>query len=226
MRVYGKADGYNAAVYSGDHGRTWHASAPFPVNGTGEGAIVERTDGVLYYSSRKHFFTGDEKRTACRLFAWSRDGGETWVDPAYHRNLPDGPRYRGEERKAACYNGHFGMAGGLKRLELPGRDVLIYSNADQEGHTRHLMTVWASFDGGVSWPVKRLFDEGPAAYSSLAAGWPGTPSEGWIFLLFERWQNRKGTIGPAGLGHFVRFNLAWLLEGESTGDGQAPPSLQ
>lgn len=211
-RVYGQADGYNTAIYSDDHGKTWHASAPFPVSGTGEGAVVERSDGIIYYSSRKHFFADDETRTAQRLHAWSRDGGETWIEPAFHKHLPDGPRHRGEERKAACYNGHFGMAGGLTRLDLPERDILLYSNDDQPEHTRHRMTVWASFDGGVTWPVKRLIDEGAAAYSSLAAGRPGTPSEGWIYLIFERWPDNEEKPGPDNLGQFVRFNLAWLLE--------------
>jgi sialidase-1 len=215
--VYGKADGYNTAIYSDDHGRTWQARAPFPVNGTGEGAVVERSDGVIYYSSRKHFFHEQEERTAQRLHAWSRDGGETWTGPAYHLDLPDGPRYRGEDRKAACYNGHFGMAGGLARLPLPDRDILLCSNVDQPGYTRHRMTVWASFDGGVTWPAKRLVDEDTAAYSSLAAGRPDTPSEGWVYLLFERWQDRKGTIGPDSRGRLVRFNLAWVLGGEVAG---------
>jgi sialidase-1 len=30
--------------------------------------------------------------------------------------------------------------------------------------------VWASFDGGKTWPVKRLVDEGSFAYSSLVTG--------------------------------------------------------
>ena len=46
----------------------------------------------------------------------------------------------------------------------------------------------------------------------MTAGRPGTPSEGWIYLLYE----------GAGGGRIARFNLAWLLEGEATGDGEAP----
>lgn len=222
-RVYGKADGYNTAIYSDDHGRTWHASAPFPVGGTGEGAVAELDDGRVYYSSRKHFFTDAERWRAERLGAWSDDGGETWSEAVYHAKLPDGPRYRGEERRAACWNGHFGMAAGLTRLPVPDRDVLLYSNADQPGHTRHRMTVWASFDGGATWPIKRLVDEGPAAYSSLIAGRAGTPSAGWAYLLFERWKETEPhRLGPGGEGHLARFNLAWLLQGEATGDGVAP----
>ncbi len=221
-RVYGKADGYNTAIYSDDHGRTWRASSPFPIRGTGEGAVAERVDGTIYYSSRKHFFDEGEPWHARRPFALSRDGGETWVEADFHAQLPDGPRYRGEARQANCWNGHFGMAGGLTRLPVADRDVFIYSNVDQPGHTRHRMCLWASFDGGASWPIKRRIDDGPAAYASLAAGRPGTPSEGWIYLLFERWQDRKGAIGADSAAQFVRCNLAWILDGEATGDGEIP----
>ena len=224
-RVYGKADGYNTAVYSDDHGRTWHPSAPFPIFGTGEGAVAERSDGTIYYSSRKHFFTDEETRHPRRAYAVSRDGGATWTDAGYHRNLPDGPQYRGGEKRASCWNGHFGMAAGLTRLPLADRDVFIYSNADQPEHTRHRMCLWASFDGGATWPIKRLIDDGTAAYSSLTAGRPGTASAGWIYLLFERWQDRKGAIGPESAARFVRCNLTWILEGEPTGDGEVPASL-
>ena len=211
----GRRDGYNTAIFSDDHGRTWQPSKPFPIPGTGEGCIEQRRDGRLYYSSRKHSFADDETRTPMRLHAWSDDGGETWIEPAYHQALPDGPRYRGEERRASCWNGHFGMAGGLTRLRRDDQDIFIYSNTDQPEHTRHRMTVWASFDGGRTWPIKRLIDEGPAAYSSLTAGRPDTPSDGWVYLLIERWGDQAGAIGPEGCGEMVRFNLAWLAEGES-----------
>jgi sialidase-1 len=221
-RVYGNADGYNLAVYSDDHGKTWRPSAPFPVFGTGEGAVAELADGTVYYSSRRHYFGDDETPRWQRLGAWSRDGGETWEEAEYHKKLPDGPQYRGAERRSACYNGHFGMAGGLTRLPLDGQDVLIYSNVDQPKQTRHRMSVWASFDGGRTWPVKRLVSEGPAAYSSLTAGQPDTPGAGWIYLLYEQWgQNPEGKKNDSR-GALARFNLAWLLRGETTGDGEIP----
>ena len=119
------------------------------------------------------------------MFGWSDDGGETWTDPEFSLNLPDGPQYRGDEKRESCYNGHFGMAGGLVRLPIAGRDILIYSNADEPECARNKMTVWASFDGGQTWPVKRLVYGGPSAYSSLNAGRPGTASEGWVYLQFE-----------------------------------------
>jgi len=215
-RVFDQDSGYNTAIFSDDHGSTWHCSQPFPVDGTGEGAVAELWDGRVYYSSRRHRFAVDEPLRHQRLRAWSHDGGETWVDAQYEKALPDGPRYRGTDKRGANYNGHFGMAAGLTRLPVAGRDILVYSNADHDGHERVRMAAWASLDGGQTWPVKRLVYEGPSAYSSLCAGLPGTASEGWIYLQFEE----RG----AG-GRMARFNLSWLLEGEATGDGALPEEL-
>jgi len=101
----------------------------------------------------------------------------------------------------------------LVRLPVLGRDILIYSNiispkGRRNGH------VWASFDGGKTWPLRRQVFDGSFAYSSMNAGRPATASEGWIYLLY------KG--GPKGGGAFARFNLTWLLEGEKTGEGELP----
>jgi sialidase-1 len=95
---------------------------------------------------------------------------------------------------------------------------LVFSNIDTDQPQRERPTVWASFDGGETWPVKRLVFDGPAAYSSLNAGRPGTPSEGWIYLHFEG--------GPQGGSTVARFNLSWLVQGERTGDGIIPKWAQ
>ena len=50
--------------------------------------------------------------------------------------------------------------GGLVRLPVAGRDVLIFSNIVSPG-PRQNGHVWASFDGGKTWPVKRQVYEGP-----------------------------------------------------------------
>jgi sialidase-1 len=108
--------------------------------------------------------------------------------------------------------------GGLVRLPVAGKDILVFSNIDTPNATRERATVWASFDGGKTWPVKRLVYDGSSAYSSLAAGRPGTPSEGRIYLHFEG--------GPDGGSQVARFNLSWLLAGEPTGDGFLPEDLK
>jgi sialidase-1 len=227
-RVYRDDDrGYNTALYSDDGGATWHPTAPFPARGTGEGAVAELSDGRLYYNSRTHHFESPPYRHE-RQVAQSEDGGETWGDPAWDATLPDGPRYRGANGRGACWNGHFGMAAGLTRLPIAGADVLCYSNADTDGYQRRDLTVWASFDGGDTWPVKRRVTDGAAAYSSLAAGRPGTPSDGWLYLLYEHGElagEDEPTIRYAG-GTLARFTLPWLVAGERTGDGTVPQWVQ
>jgi len=195
---------YTNAVYSDDGGKTWQASDLFPAMGTGEATVAELSDGRIYYNSRRHWAEpGANPRR--RWTAMSEDGGATWKDLAICEVLPDGDQVR-----------DYGLMAGLVRLPVRGRDVLIFSNIESpEG--RHHGSVWASFDGGATWPVKRLVYGGAFAYSSLAAGRPRTPSEGWIYLQFEG--------GPKGGSTIARFNLSWILEGEKTGDGSIPVDL-
>ncbi len=210
-RFYGKRNHkdewpnhYTNAIYSDDRGKTWHTSDPFPENGTGEAAIAELSDGRLYYNSRVHW--QERPKNTRRRHAFSEDGGKTWKDWQVVEVLPDGHQHRS-----------YGCMGGLVRLPVKGQDVLIFSNVDTKNAKRERGTVWASFDGGRTWPLKRLVFEGAHGYSSLNAGRPGTPSEGWIYLNFEG--------GPKGGSTVARFNLAWLLGGEPTGDGNVPSAL-
>ena len=192
---------YTNAIYSDDGGKTWLTSEPFPANGTGEAALAELSDGRIYYNTRRSWAPKGENARR-RWTAWSDDGGATWKDLAICEVLPDGDQLL-----------DYGLMGGLVRLPVEGRDILIFSNVECQKR-RHHGTVWASFDGGKSWPIKRLVDAGPFGYSSLNAGRPGTPGEGWIYLLFEGGSQRGG--------HVARFNLAWLLGGQKTGDGEVP----
>ena len=186
-------DHYTNAIFSDDNGKTWQVSEPFPAFGTGEAALVELSTGRLYYNSRRHQST-DGLNPRRRYTAWSDDGGLTWIGMKLCEALPDGDQNR-----------DYGLMAGLVRLPMKDRDVLLFSNIESpEG--RHHGTVWASFDGGVSWPVKRLIDEGSFAYSSLAVGRKGTPSEGLIYLLYESGHGAK----------VARFNLAWLLNDKPT----------
>ena len=194
---------YTTAIYSDDGGKTWHTSQPFADMGTGEAAVAELSDGRLYYNSRAHWYQNADEPPLRRRCAYSADGGETWTDWQIVPALPDGPQ-----------NTNYGCMGGLVRLPVNDRDILIYSNCDSPGG-RNRGTVWASFDGGKTWPLKRLVHEGAFAYSSLSAGRPETRSEGWIYLHFE-----------SGGSKVARFNLSWLLKGETTGDGELPNWLE
>ena len=210
-RYYGKKNDrsewpqhYTNAIYSDDGGKTWSTSDPFPENGTGEAAVEELSSGRIYYNSRVHW--QERPKNTRRRSATSDDGGQTWNDWRIVEILPDGHQHRS-----------YGCMGGLVRLPVEGKDILVFSNIDTPNATRERATVWASFDGGATWPVKRLVYDGPSAYSSLTAGRPGTASEGWIYLHFEG--------GPAGGSQVARFNLSWLIEGAATGDGVVPEDL-
>ena len=189
---------YTTAVYSDDGGKTWSTSDPFPAFGTGEATLAELSNGDIYYNSRRHW-APEGVNPRRRWTARSDDGGATWKDLAICEVLPDGPQ-----------NSNYGCMGGLVRLPVKGKDILIFSNCDSP-NGRNRGTVWASFDGGKTWPLKRLVHEGGFAYSSLNAGRPETKSDGWIYLQFEN-----------GGSKMARFNLSWLLKGEKTGDGSLP----
>lgn len=205
---------YNCAIYSDDGGQTWQVSGFFPEGYTEESALEELSDGRIYYNSRSCMGFYDKalarelrEEERLRRTAWSYDGGQTWEDLEVSKVLPDG----------GGYDRGYGNKGGLTRLPVEGRDILLYSNTDTAGGPREKMTVWASFDGAKTWPVKRLVHAGPSAYSSMVAGRPGTPSEGRIYLLFEGVpSNRYGGMQVA------RINLSWILAGEPTGDGEVP----
>ncbi len=205
---------YSCAIYSDDGGTTWKVSGFFPEAYTEEAALAELHDGRIYYNSRSHHGFYDslyirdlQSDEALRREAWSYDGGQTWENLRINKVLPDG----------GGHNRGYGMKGGLVRLPVRGRDILIYSNTDTGGGEREKMTAWVSFDGGETWPVKRLVNEGPSAYSSLGAGRPDTPGEGIIYLLFEGEKDHR--YGAMQVAH---FNLSWLLEGKLTGDGKIP----
>ncbi len=192
---------YTNAIYSDDGGRTWQTSGPFPEKGTGEAALVELSDGSLYYNSRMHWPKGPKNRR--RRDASSVDGGASWKNWRIIDALPDGDQGRA-----------YGCMGGLTRIPTTQQDILIFSNLDTDAAHRERVTVWASFDGGDTWPIKRLVDPGRSGYSSLVAGRANTATEGWIYLHYEH--------DPFKGAHLARFNLSWLLEGELTGDGNVP----
>jgi len=200
---------YSTAVWSDDRGKTWQVSRPFPVLGTGEAALAERSDGSILFNSREHMSRGN------RFLATSHDGGDLWLDARRSPDLPDGAR-----------GTSYGLMGGMIRLPIAGRDILLFSNADTDGGVmpgkvgasiataREKITVWASFDGGATWPVKRLVFAGPGAYSCLGVGRTGTASQGRVFLIFE-----GGAKGPHAAVQVVSFNLAWLLDGREVPAG-------
>jgi len=190
---------YNTAMYSDDRGKTWQVSGPVQ-SGTGEGTLAELSNGHIYYNSRSHMSIDHRRR-----IAMSYDGGHMWTDWRVCDVLKEvgQPFYFKYGTKPS-----YGCNAGMIRLPLEttgGKDVLLFSTPDNPGKSRHKMTVWASFDRGKTWPVKRLVYKGLSAYSSLAAD-----KKGNIYLLFERGEKKLYQFVTV-----VKFNLAWLTEGQA-----------
>jgi len=190
------ASGKSNFVLTDDSGKTWQTGYPVQ-SGTGEGTLAELSDGRIYYNSRCHMAVDHR-----RLIAWSHDGGNMWVDWESSTSLFEvGQPYYYKYGSKPSY----GCNAGLVRIPdevTGGKDVLLFSTLDNPGGNRVKMTVWASFDHGKTWPVKRLVYKGPSAYSSLAADKNGT-----IFLLFEN--GEKDLYERISL---ARFNLEWLTQ--------------
>jgi sialidase-1 len=199
---------YATSIYSDDGGSSWVTSIPFPIMGAADGAIAELTYGGLLFSAREQITRGN------RYLATSPNNGVNWIAADRNADIPDGPR-----------GSSFGLMGGLIRLPIDGYDVLLYSNVDTDSGSmpaefagdstdgRERITVWASFDGGQTWPIQRVVYDGPSGISNLAAGRAGTATEGEVFLLFE-----GGPDGSDSAVHLATFNLSWLLGGEDVND--------
>jgi sialidase-1 len=169
---------------SDDHGQTWRRSAVVetPENAAmaSETKVVELPDGALVLNSRTFVKTDDKQRLRTRAF--SRDGGATWT------RLENDP----DLETVSCN-------GSLIAVEHPkGRDHAVLLCSVPVGPKRTHGTVYISFDGGKTWPEKKLVVPGGFAYSSLVV-LPG----GDIGLFFETEDYSKI--------HLARFSLEWLL---------------
>lgn len=189
---------FNTSIFSDDGGKNWQVSHPVQ-SGTGEATLAELADGTIYFNSRSHLSSDHMRR-----IAYSYDGGDRYVDWEVADDLREigEPSYFKHGKKPS-----YGCCAGLLALPLEltgGKDVLLFSAPDNPGKTRLYMTVWASFDKGKSWPVKRRIFDGGSAYSSLAAG-----KDGNIYLLFEHGKDEKNPYDAMAVVH---FNLAWLFE--------------
>jgi len=131
------------AIYSDDGGRTWRASDnPATLNGD-ESKVAQLPDGTVMMSIRNRF-SGNRK------FSISKDNGRTWIEqPIDFADLHD----------VAC-NGDF------LSVKRGGKDYLLQSLP--AGPWRDNITIYASEDGGRTWPHSYLVSAGPGAYSAMA----------------------------------------------------------
>lgn len=185
-----------ATIFSDDAGKTWRAGE-IAVPNTGEwihpseSVAVERKDGSVMLNVRS------ESKAHRRIVVTSPDGASRWSRPRFDEALLE----------PIC------MAG-LVRYEHAGESLLLFSNphnleGGREGEpepgrsrARKNMSVKLSRDEGATWPVNKLLENGPGAYSDLAVTKSGT-----ILCLYGAGE----TLSFSGSAlRLARFNLDWL----------------
>jgi sialidase-1 len=159
------------AAWSDDGGDTWSFGAPAPDGSPGRGnevQAVERPDGSILMVSRQ--FGGGARRKS----TVSRDGGATWSPLMTVPDLVD----------PSCM-------GGLAARTVGGRQTIVCSGPGSPT-ARVDGTLWASFDGGVTWPASVRIADGPFAYSV-----PVFLDDHRVGVLYEI--DRTGTIAFAAV---------------------------
>lgn len=130
------------AIYSDDGGRTWHASRNAATLNGDEAKVVQLPDGRVLMSIRNRF-------SGPRRFSISSDNGTTWTE------LPDD--------YAALHD--VACNGDIISLKRKGKSYLLQSLP--AGPWRDNITIYASEDGGRTWPHSYHVTTGPGAYSAM-----------------------------------------------------------
>ena len=136
-------------IYSKDHGKSWHISAPARTNTT-EAQVAEIAPGTLMLNMR-------DNRGGSRAVALTADMGKTWkVHASSRKALPEPVCMASLLRVKAADN-------------VLNEDILLFSNPN-DTTVRKNMTIKASLDGGETWPTENqlLLDAEPGwGYSCL-----------------------------------------------------------
>lgn len=167
-------------VYSDDHGISWKLGGGPGEKNTDECAVAEMPDGRVYMNMRSN--NGKNRR----VFSISGDGGISWSEVKLDEALVD----------PVCQ-------GSVINYMHADRECILFSNAAST--CRENMTIRASFDGCLTWPVSQVLYEGPSAYSDLAVA-----SDGSICCMFE-----YGEKHPYEKLMFIRLDSKWLAGGLS-----------
>jgi sialidase-1 len=174
----------NYIFTSDDVGATWQIRGVIPREGLNEATVVELEDGDILVNSRAY---RDERSEGVRAVTRGRFSGDALtfeptrldtalVEPAVQASLL---RYSWVDEP-----------------QFGNRSRILFSNPAHP-QARLNLTVRLSYDEGQSWPVARVVDPGPSAYSDMVV-----QRDGRIGVLYER--------GNQGGIHYVSFPLAWL----------------
>lgn len=186
----------SAVILSDNGGATWQAG-DIAIPGGGECQAVELDNGRVILSARN---SAPQDR---RAVAFSSDGATGWSATVFVPELLE----------PGCMAGLVSHPG-TARVPSP---LLLFSNphtTDRAHRDRRNLTVQLSRDHGRTWPVSRLLQPGPSAYSDLAVLPDGT-----ILCFYE--SGRPGSDRPNRPWQYAcltmaRFDLVWLVNRQNT----------
>jgi sialidase-1 len=196
------SDAYSAgAIYSDDHGLTWHRGASVNDGRVFEGKVLAARDADDPRATLGECQITELPGGRLRIFlrnplahhtaaAYSDDGGQSWYGLAHQAELPD----------PECQS-H------VLRVTYRGQDRYLFSNPAHET-ARVRGTVRLSADGTEHWSAQRLVEPGEFAYSCMTQ-----LPDGQIGLLYE---------GADLTPRFVKFPLEWVLEGAAADSAVVP----
>ena len=191
-----------ACIYSDDHGQTWHCGDTVirtddRFRNPSETVAVQLNDGRVLLNIRS------ESEANRRLISISADGAHNWSEPRVDDALLE-PVCMGSTLKltAKAPNGlHYILFANPDNLENE-----LVPLGGSLAHDRKRLTVKLSADDCQTWPVARILEAGPSAYSDLAE----TP-DGTILCIYENGMVERMT--DTRYLTVARFDLEWLQHG-------------
>lgn len=189
---------YGRNIYSDNNGTTWqYQSIP---GGTDESTIVELINGSLMRNDRPGTTLWNASKTRRKSVGTISSGFPAWSTVTA---LPD-PKCEGSMLR---YN-----------TDAPNRRIIFLNPNGTD--KRCNMTVRISYDDGVTWPISRaLFSSANCDYAASTVVHGGYSSmaktaDYCVGTLLEYNEN-VSVVGSHKSITFRKFNLAWILNGNS-----------
>lgn len=169
----------NYLFWSDNLGETWQRGEAFPHSGLNEATLAALDDTTILVNSRAYADERPVGRRAITQVQFTPDGHTSSAPTRFDPTLIE-PTVQASLLRTAS-------------------GLLLFCNPAHPRARRNL-TLRASRDHGQTWPLQRVIDPGPAAYSDLVV-----LADDAVGVLYER--GNQGGIG------FVRCALDWLLGG-------------
>jgi hypothetical protein len=187
---------FNYVFWSDDLGKSWKIGGVndgkrwngTSARGLNEASAVELENGDVMINSRNYV---DRIPAGCRAVTLASfdQQGNIHFQPTYHDETLISPTVQ------ACIIRYTRQ----EQTELGGRSRILFCNPNHP-KARYNLTIRLSYDEGKTWPVSKVIDPGPSAYSDIVI-----QDDMNIGVLYER--------GNQGGISYVNFSLDWLTDG-------------